>query len=160
MSYSAATRRPSPTRIRSPDFVSEVAAGACFWATLIVSDWMSPEPVAVTWGDLEGRFEHRARRQIDERPTAPEGSSQCGELALVWSRCIAEVRPDQFRLLDNSLRFGRMVDTEWALLDMEPWLASGGYLHGAARIWSEDGTLLGVASQTASAMAWPTPPEG
>ena len=60
--------------------------------------------------------------------------------------------------LDNSIRFGRLVDTEWVLLDMDPWLASGGYLHGGARIWAEDGTLVGVASQTAAAMAWPAPP--
>jgi acyl-CoA thioesterase len=60
--------------------------------------------------------------------------------------------------LDNSLRFGRLVETEWSLLDMDPWLASGGYLHGGARVWAEDGTLLGVASQTASAMAWAGPP--
>jgi hypothetical protein len=56
--------------------------------------------------------------------------------------------------LDNSMRFGPMVETEWILLDMDPWLGSGGYLHGAARVWSEDGTLLGVASQSASAMVW------
>jgi acyl-CoA thioesterase len=56
--------------------------------------------------------------------------------------------------LDNSLRFGRLTDTEWILLDMDPWFATGGYLHGAARVWAEDGTLLGVASQTSSAMVW------
>jgi acyl-CoA thioesterase len=69
--------------------------------------------------------------------------------------------------LDNSMRFGRLVDTEWVLLDMDPWLASGGYLHGGARVWSEDGTLIAVASQTAAAMTWhgedpaaPSPPGG
>ena len=56
--------------------------------------------------------------------------------------------------LDNSLRFGRLVDTEWILLDMDPWFGTGGYLHGAARVWAEDGTLLGVASQTSSAIVW------
>lgn len=56
--------------------------------------------------------------------------------------------------LDNSIRYGRLVDTEWILLDMDPWLGSSGYVHGAARVWSEDGTLLGVASQTATAMVW------
>ena len=60
--------------------------------------------------------------------------------------------------LDNSVRFGRLAETTWVLLDMDPWLASGGYLHGGARLWAEDGTLLGVASQTAAAMAWPAPP--
>jgi acyl-CoA thioesterase len=56
--------------------------------------------------------------------------------------------------LDNSMRFGRITDTEWILLDMDPWLGTGGYLHGGARVWAEDDTLLGIASQTASAMVW------
>jgi acyl-CoA thioesterase len=62
--------------------------------------------------------------------------------------------------LDNSVRFGRLVPAEWILLDMDPWFATGGYLHGAARVWAEDGALLGVASQTASAILWEgeTPP--
>ena len=56
--------------------------------------------------------------------------------------------------LDNSIRYGAMTDTEWILLDMDPYFGSGGYLHGAARVWAEDGTLVAVASQTASAMVW------
>ena len=52
--------------------------------------------------------------------------------------------------LDNSMRFGPAPDTEWILVDFDPYLATGGYAHGAARLWSPDGTLLGVASQTAS----------
>ncbi|HVM51953.1 MAG TPA: thioesterase family protein [Acidimicrobiales bacterium] len=60
--------------------------------------------------------------------------------------------------LDNSARFGPepAAGTEWILLDFDPYLAEGGYLHGGARIWSPDGTLLGVASQTAAEMVWPT----
>lgn len=62
--------------------------------------------------------------------------------------------------LDNSMRFGAFTDTDWILLDFDPWFAAGGYLHGGARIWAEDGTVLGYASQTASAMVWTgeTPP--
>ena len=60
--------------------------------------------------------------------------------------------------LDNSLRFGKMPETEWVLLDMDPWLATGGYLHGAARVWSQDGTLVAVASQTAAALVFEQPP--
>lgn len=56
--------------------------------------------------------------------------------------------------LDNSMRFGRLTETEWILLDMDPWFGTGGYIHGGARVWAEDGTLLGVASQTASASVW------
>lgn len=56
--------------------------------------------------------------------------------------------------LDNALRFDRFSPTEWILLDFDPWFATGGYLHGGARVWAEDGTLLGFPSQTASAMTW------
>jgi acyl-CoA thioesterase len=52
--------------------------------------------------------------------------------------------------LDNAMRFGPLPDTDWILVDFDPYLASGGYAHGAARLWSSDGVLLGVASQTAS----------
>ena len=56
--------------------------------------------------------------------------------------------------LDNSLRFNRFVESDWILLDMDPWFGSGGYLAGTARVWADDGTLLGVASQTSSAIVW------
>jgi acyl-CoA thioesterase len=52
--------------------------------------------------------------------------------------------------LDNAMRFGPRPETEWILVDFDPYLASGGYAHGAARLWAPDGTLLGVASQTAT----------
>jgi acyl-CoA thioesterase len=56
--------------------------------------------------------------------------------------------------LDNSMRFGRFSESEWILLDFDPWIATNGYLHGAARVWAEDGTLLGIASQTATTIVW------
>jgi acyl-CoA thioesterase len=52
--------------------------------------------------------------------------------------------------LDNHIRFGAAPTGEWVLVELEPHLLVGGYGHGAARLWSTDGTLLGVASQTAS----------
>lgn len=54
--------------------------------------------------------------------------------------------------LDNAMRFGPRPDTDWMLIDFDPYLAAGGYVHGGARLWSEDGTLLGVASQTATVL--------
>lgn len=55
--------------------------------------------------------------------------------------------------LDNSIRFGKAPSpgTDWILIDTEPHLADSGYVHGAARLWSADGQLLAVASQTAVA---------
>lgn len=52
--------------------------------------------------------------------------------------------------LDNTIRIGSFVDTEWLLIDLRPHLALGGYGHGVAHVWSEDGHLLATASQTAS----------
>jgi acyl-CoA thioesterase len=52
--------------------------------------------------------------------------------------------------LDNSIRIGSFVESEWILLDLRPHLAAGDYGHGSAHIWSEDGHLMATASQTAS----------
>ncbi len=51
--------------------------------------------------------------------------------------------------LDNAIRFGPPPDSEWVLIELVPYFAAGGYLHGSARLWSPDGTQLAVASQTA-----------
>lgn len=52
--------------------------------------------------------------------------------------------------LDNTIRLGAFVDTEWVLLDLRPHLAAGDYAHGVAHVWSEGGHLMATASQTAS----------
>jgi acyl-CoA thioesterase II len=51
--------------------------------------------------------------------------------------------------LDNSLRVGQLVDTEWVLLEHEGEVADRGYGYGAVRIWSPDGVLMATGSQTA-----------
>jgi acyl-CoA thioesterase len=50
--------------------------------------------------------------------------------------------------LDNSIRVGPRVDTDWVLLALHPEAANDGYGHGTVRLWSPDGALVGVASQT------------
>jgi acyl-CoA thioesterase II len=52
--------------------------------------------------------------------------------------------------LDNTMRIGSFVDSEWILLDLRPHLAVGGYGHGIAHVWSHSGHLMATASQTAS----------
>lgn len=51
--------------------------------------------------------------------------------------------------LDNTLRFGPDPEGDWVLVQVEPHLVSGGYVHGSAGLWSIGGSFLGVASQTA-----------
>lgn len=52
--------------------------------------------------------------------------------------------------LDNSIRVGSFVESEWVLLDLRPHMVSGDYGHGAVHAWSEGGRLLATASQSAS----------
>ncbi|WP_238428529.1 acyl-CoA thioesterase [Frankia nepalensis] len=52
--------------------------------------------------------------------------------------------------LDNTIRVGSAPDSEWVLVDGTPEQASGGYGYGSVRLWSPDGSLAGVGSQTAA----------
>ena len=51
--------------------------------------------------------------------------------------------------LDNSLRLGEVADTEWVLLELDADVAVGGLGHGHVHLWSPDGRLLGVGTQSA-----------
>ena len=66
--------------------------------------------------------------------------------------------------LDNTLRVGKIVDTEWVLCDIRVHAVRNGFGHGTAHLWAEDGTLLGTASQSVIVRFWrpgstPTPRE-
>lgn len=50
--------------------------------------------------------------------------------------------------LDNTLRVGRVVPTEWVLADIRIDLVAKGFGHGQVHLWAEDGTLLATASQS------------
>ncbi|WP_232794114.1 MULTISPECIES: acyl-CoA thioesterase [Pseudofrankia] len=52
--------------------------------------------------------------------------------------------------LDNTIRIGSAPDSEWVLVDGTPEQAAGGYGHGSVRLWTPDGSLAGVGSQTAA----------
>jgi acyl-CoA thioesterase len=63
--------------------------------------------------------------------------------------------------LDNTLRVGPRTVCEWVLLELRPDLGARGYGHGSVWIWSPDGQLLAVGSQTSgmqSAMAFTAEP--
>lgn len=50
--------------------------------------------------------------------------------------------------LDNTIRVVERATTEWVLLDVHVDAAVGGFAHASARLWTEGGTLLALASQT------------
>jgi len=54
------------------------------------------------------------------------------------------------RSLDNTLRIVRLVPTEWVLCDIRMHAVFDDYAHGTAFLWSDDGILLAVASQSVS----------
>ena len=59
------------------------------------------------------------------------------------------------RSLDNTLRVAELVPTDWVLCDIHIHALVGGFGHGLAHLWAEDGTLLGTASQSISVRPWP-----
>jgi acyl-CoA thioesterase len=50
--------------------------------------------------------------------------------------------------LDNTMRVGPPAACEWVLLELRPDLGARGYGHGSVWVWSPDGQLLAVGSQT------------
>ena len=51
--------------------------------------------------------------------------------------------------LDNTIRVGKLVDTEWILLSVHVQQVARGFGYGRAELWSYDRTLLGEVSQSA-----------
>lgn len=56
--------------------------------------------------------------------------------------------------LDNTLRIASLVDTRWVLLDVQIHAIAQGFGHGRVLLWSEDRTLLAIASQSAIVRYW------
>lgn len=56
--------------------------------------------------------------------------------------------------LDNTLRVGRIVPTEWVLLDIRVHQVANGFGHGDVHLWSESGALLATASQSTIVRMW------
>lgn len=50
--------------------------------------------------------------------------------------------------LDNTLRVGRTVPTDWVLMDIRIHAVERGFGHGLVHMFAEDGTLLATASQS------------
>ena len=60
--------------------------------------------------------------------------------------------------IDNTLRVANLVDTEWMLIDIRIHAVNNGFGHGLVHLWSEDGVLLGTASQSTMVRHWKEQP--
>lgn len=56
--------------------------------------------------------------------------------------------------LDNTLRIGRLVPTEWVLIDVHIDMVANGFGHGTVHLWAADGTLMATASQSTIVRFW------
>jgi acyl-CoA thioesterase len=50
--------------------------------------------------------------------------------------------------LDNTIRFMRLVPTEWVLCDVQLQCVHAGFAHGRMLMFSQDGALMAIASQS------------
>ena len=50
--------------------------------------------------------------------------------------------------LDNTIRIVERAPTEWVMLDVRIDATVHGYAHAGAHLWTDDGVLLGMATQT------------
>jgi len=112
-------------------------------------------------------------REIPSNDAGPPGR------VLLWARVVGEVETTAAKLafladmvpiavcraagvqgagtsLDNSLRVGRLVDTEWVLVELEAHAADAGYGYGVSHMWAPDGTLMATGSQTAKLFSFET----
>jgi acyl-CoA thioesterase len=120
-------------------------------------------------GDL-AEFRLALGRQLDEIET--RGGRGDGSFAL-WIRCwhgkrlttVADLafigdfmplgfadasgKPYAGNSLDNTIRVGELVETEWVLLSVHVQQIANGFGYGRAELWADDGTLLGEVSQSA-----------
>ena len=130
-----------------------------------VSDrWRSGQP------DLHTRIEVRVARGRHDRPAERRSGSDDGRLIL-WSRTregqpvdagllaiMADHLPSGIgaalgrnaggNSLDNTIRFLRIVPTEWVLCDITITGISGGFAHGDIRLFAQDGQLMATGSQS------------
>jgi acyl-CoA thioesterase II len=113
----------------------------------------------------EIRFAHgRMIAELDGTPGTGRAALWCraargprpmsaGDLALVGDMLMPSLSgalgaPAAGNSLDNTLRVVERATTEWVLLDVSVDASIDGFAHAGAHLWTEDGTLLAVVSQT------------
>ena len=91
---------------------------------------------------------------VGARSTMPGGiPGSAAGLALVGDEVStgtsAVMEPDmQAPSIDNTLRVVNPKPCQWILADIELRAAAHGFAHGIVNLWSPEGDLLGIASQT------------
>ena len=130
--------------------------------TSIMSRIESRLAVGQQWDQLGGQPppEGRASMWVRLRDVEPSAAS----LAVLgdyvpWGISQAFGSWTRSNSLDNTMRVVQVVPTDWVLLDVRIQAVHHGFGHGDVYQWSQDGTLMGIASQSAIVreVADPTP---
>lgn len=114
-------------------------------------------------GDGDGRPDRRllwsrmvAPTADPEAPITPAGLGFVADMVplAVAAACGAQGGGTS---IDQTLRLGEPARHPWVLLDIEAEVAHGGFGHGRAVMWSPDGRVVGVGSQTAKLITFALP---
>jgi acyl-CoA thioesterase-2 len=120
--------------------------------------------------DLHSQIEVRAAQGRHGRVDSPQGLSEDGRMIL-WIRPRRGQAVDSAMLaimadhvpsgvahalgleaggnsLDNTIRFRRVVPTDWVLCDITIHGVHGGFAHGSMGLFAQDGELMAMASQS------------
>ena len=104
------------------------------------------------WEDLRGEPSTDGRSalwiRLADLPPSPSMLAVLGDY-VPFGIAQALGRWTRANSLDNTLRSGNVVPTEWGLLDIRVDGGRDGFGHGSVLLWSTDGTLLATASQSA-----------
>ena len=60
--------------------------------------------------------------------------------------------------LDNTLRVAQLEDCDWILADIRVHAVQHGFAHGLVHLWTQEGVLLGTASQSTMVREWKDEP--
>lgn len=104
------------------------------------------------WSELDGTIIEDGRSAVWVRVRGSKMNSAA--LAIVgdyvpYGIAQAMGRWTRSNSLDNTMRMLNIVDTDWILADIRIHGVRNGFGHGLVHLWSEDGTLMATASQTA-----------
>jgi acyl-CoA thioesterase II len=126
---------------------------------------LAPPPTESVVHHYEVRFaDGRTTAELDGTPGPGRSAVWCrlpggprpvdaGDVALAGDLVILGL-PDAIGIpctansLDNTIRMVGLAASEWVLVDIRVDAVARGYAHAGAALWSEDGTLLGLATQT------------
>jgi acyl-CoA thioesterase len=109
--------------------------------------------------DVQGRGAGRLVLWFRPKEDHPIGAEVLAIAADYVSVAISDAigAPAGGNSLDNTIRFARIAPTDWLLADIRIEAVQGGVVHGAMRLFAQDGTLMAVASQSMILRLWEAP---